>query len=122
MNEELTREVLDRLDVVAEKIEVAGGVLFQQAICANYAIAACELLGVITCITLLIICLKIIREKDAFETGDCSEVQPRTIIAIVGGVIIGIMTIPMLFHTLPDAIIRFAAPTLGAIRTIMGMF
>lgn len=116
MSEEIYNDLMQRLDIIAEKLETTGALLFKQAMYWNYAYAAMDILfWLIAAAGTWLSWTRKITEDDynGYEPTERVYViwvfRCISIIALIGATL----------ANLPDAAFRLCAPMLGALKLLL---
>ncbi len=116
MNEEIYNDLMQRLDIIAEKLETTGTLLFKQAMYWNYAYAAMDILFWLIAVAGTWISWTRKITKDDFDGYDPKE---RVFVIWIFRGISTIALIVATFAALPDAAFRLCAPMLGALKLLL---
>lgn len=119
MTTEMYNDIMQRLDVIGQKLEVAGTVIFQQAMVWNYAFAWADItLIVMLCAVCIIAWTRKLTEENSWVDYSGGMPTSRAIIVWTLRLLFSLIAPIVLVAELPNIIMRFSCPILGALQLI----
>jgi len=113
MNEQIYNDLMQRLDVLSEKFGVVSSELFRQALMWNYVLACLDILSFAFLLGMTIWAWKMKLDGDY-------EPSPRDFGIFAWRIVGIIMTVISIYTDIPNALMRFSAPTLGVVKIVLG--